>query len=112
MHELLNHLNNIHRPRLLIQAARIGAATYQRDLHLRRLFPSGRVPVNAEALQRLIEMEQDMNETRQSNDATYCAADHVDLLIALMGEARLMRALYAQPAPAPQPVRVKPNGSV
>ena len=112
MNELLNTLNKIHRPRLLIQAARIGAATYSRELHLRRLFTPGRIPVNAQALERLMDMEDALNEDRLSNEASYCAVDHVDILIAMMGEARLLRALYAQPKPEPEVLRVKPNGSV
>ena len=96
MKDLLDSLEKIHRPRLLIQAARIGAATYQRDMHLRRLLHGARVPVNAEALEQVMQMEEQMNQDRRSNVATYCAADHVDLLIAMMGEARLLKALFMQ----------------
>ncbi|MFK7941137.1 MAG: DUF6477 family protein [Roseovarius sp.] len=104
MTELLTRLNEIHRPRLLIQAARIGAATYRRDLHLRRLFEGGHIPLNAEALSRLMEMEEQLNEDRITNTASYCAADHVDLLIGMMGEARLLRALYAHADAEPRHV--------
>lgn len=112
MTTLLNQLNEIHRPRLLIQAARIGAATYRRDLHLRRLFEGSSIPLNAEALSRLMDMEQQLNQDRTENAASYCAADHVDLLIAMMGEARLLRAVYARPEVLPQDVvPLKPTRS-
>lgn len=111
MTQLLEHLNEIHRPRLLIQAARIGAATYRRDLHLRRLFEGSSIPLNAEALTRLMDMESQLNEDRMQNAASYCAADHVDLLIAMMGEARLLRALYARRDAEPQVVPFKSTGS-
>lgn len=107
----LTRLNNIHRPRLLIQAARIGAATYRRELHLRRLFEGGTIPLSGEALSRLMEMEEEMNDNRQQNAASYCAADHVDLLIAMMGEARLLRAIYAHAETEPQPIPFKPPRS-
>lgn len=112
MHRMLDTLNQIHRPRLLIQAARIGAATYRRELHLRRLFSPGCVPRGLNALPRLMELEDEMNRQRKASDAAYSAADHVDLLIALMGEARLLRAAYPQrPATddaAPRPARLTP----
>lgn len=96
MHSLLDHLQKLHRPRLLIQAARIGAATYQRGPTLKRLLgPAGKLPVNADALTQIIELERILNDQRLANEASYCAADHVDLLIAMMGEARLLRAAFA-----------------
>lgn len=113
MHHLLDTLNRIRRPRLLIQAARIGAATYRRDLHLRRLFGTEPVPRGSDALSRLMEWESEMNRSRKHSEAGYSAADHVDLLIAMMGEARLVRSAYAPrpevaaPAPA-RPARVRP----
>ena len=96
----LDRLNRTCRPRLLIQAARIGAATYRRNPHLRRLLDVNRAPSSAVALSMLMDLEDLMNAQRQANDASYSAADHVDLLIAMMGEARLLRATtYESPAP-------------
>ncbi|MDF1669005.1 MAG: DUF6477 family protein [Roseovarius sp.] len=95
MMKSLNLLNDIRRPRLLIQAARIGASTYRRETHLRRLLDPGQPPRSDDALALLLEQEAQMNHQRQTNEAFYCAADHVDVLIAMMGEARLLRAAYA-----------------
>ena len=108
MTHLLNSLNDIHRPRLLIQAARIGSATYRRELNLRRLFGPGRLPRSITALALLMDMEALMNTRREANEADYCAADHVDLLVAMMGEARLVRAAYA-PAPQDTAAPIKAN---
>lgn len=91
MIHLIERLNALHRPRLLIQAARIGASTYRRELHLSRLF-DGPVPRAGAALEALMEMEDSLNQDRKDGSAAYCAAEHVDLLIAMMGEGRLMRA--------------------
>lgn len=108
MHHLLDKLNGINRPRLLIQAARIGAATYRRELHLRRLFGPAPIPHSSESLSRLLEMETSMNRRRKLCDAGYSAADHVDLLIALMGEARIVRAAYPPRIEPAQPIQFKP----
>ncbi len=94
MQSILDRLNTIHRPRLLIQAARIGSATYRRDLQLRRLCAPGQLPRSAPALAMLMELEDEMNLKRRAKETSYCAAEHVDILIAMMGEARLLRAAY------------------
>lgn len=106
MKHLLESLNALRRPRLLIQAARIGAATYRRDLHLRRVLGPEGMAHGPAALAMLMEMEAAMNAARNAGGASYCAADHVDLLIAMMGEARLLRAMQeAGPSENSAPVR-------
>ncbi len=94
MNHILTMLDQLRRPRLLIQAARIGAAEYRRDIHLRRHLGMGRLPRSGEALVHLIEMETLLNDRRRAGEATYSATDHVDILIAMMGEARLLRAAH------------------
>lgn len=93
MQDLLTMLNQLHRPRLLIRAARIGAQDYIRDTHLRRLFGYVTPPRPASALMRLIEMERGLNDQRRSDDAGYSLTRHLDILIAMMGEAQLLRAV-------------------
>ena len=46
----------------------------------------------AAALLQLLEMEVALNDQRQSEDAGYSLTRHVDILIAMMGEARLLAA--------------------
>lgn len=41
---------------------------------------------------RLIEIEHDLNESRINDDATYSVTRHVEVLMAMMGEAQLLRA--------------------
>ncbi|BAQ69260.1 hypothetical protein JMM63_01065 [Rhodovulum sulfidophilum] len=78
------------RPRLLVRAARFGLADYRRDRDLVRLM-QGRMPGSARTvLNWLIEQEERMEEIRQSGDAGYSIARHVELLIALVAEARLI----------------------
>lgn len=96
MQDVLSMLSSLRRPRLLIRAARIGARDYVRDRHLRRLLGYGTLPRPAQALMQLIDVEQAMNDQRRADDAGYSLPRHVDVLIAMMGEAQLLRALQGQ----------------
>lgn len=97
MQDLLTMLNTMRRPRLLIRAARIGALEYRRDRHLQRLLGYGALPRPAVALMRLIEEERDLNDQRRNNEAGYTLPHHLDILIAMMGEAQLLRATSPEP---------------
>ncbi|MGV6848255.1 MAG: DUF6477 family protein [Marinibacterium sp.] len=91
MQDLLSMLTSLHRPRLLVRAARCGAAEYRRDRHLQRLLGYGRLPRPAPALVQLMEIERDLDTQRREGDAAYSLIRHVDVLIAMMGEAHLIR---------------------
>jgi len=93
MQDIMSMLNALHRPRLLIRAARAGAIEYNRDRHLQRLLGYGALPRTAPALVRLIEMERGVNKQRKVDDAGYSLPRHLDVLIAIMGEAQLLRAM-------------------
>ena len=93
MHDILSLLENMRRPRLLIRAARIGSQDYRRDAHLHRLLGPGSLPRTGPALMRLIEIEAELNERRHNSDASYSICRHVDVLCAMMGEARTLRAI-------------------
>lgn len=97
MHDILSMLNTLHRPRLLIRAARAGATEYNRNRHLQRLLGYGALPRTAPALMRLIELERGLNEQRKDDDAGYSLPRHLDVLIAIMGEAQLLRAMRPVP---------------
>lgn len=90
MLDLIGRLSSLHRPRLLIRAARIGAGTYDRVRHLPRLLGSGGLPKPATALMQLIEQEQQLNKERTNNDPGYLLMRHVGVLIAIMGEEQLL----------------------
>jgi len=99
MTDLLTLLNRLRRPKLLIQAARFGMIDYRRETALRRLLGCAGLPGNGAALAALMEIEDALDEQRRGDDAGYSARRHVDVMIAIMGEARLMRAAR-HPAPA------------
>lgn len=88
----LARLESLKRPRLLINAARIGAPEYRREIHLARHMGDETLPESADALTRLIELEAEIDIARRARIADYSVARHVDVLIAIMGEARILRA--------------------
>jgi hypothetical protein len=92
MKDALGLLADLRRPRLLIRAARIGAQDYRRDTRLPRLLGLPTPPRPGAALMRLMEIEADLDERRCAEDASYTVAAHVEVLVAMMGEARLLRA--------------------
>lgn len=83
-------LTSLRRPRLLISAARFGLSDYDRTRDFKRLFRAA-PPSPAQAVDKLIDEEANLEENRRSGLATYSIARHVDVLIALMAEAQLLR---------------------
>lgn len=96
MSDILNRLDRLRRPRLLIRAARIGAEDYRRDIHLPRLLGHGGLPRHIKALSHLMEMEAAMDASRRAQEANYSMVRHVEVMIAVIAEARVLRA--SQPA--------------
>ncbi|RUS60371.1 hypothetical protein EGN72_09125 [Pseudorhodobacter sp. E13] len=92
MSEIATLLANLRRPRLLIRAARHGVQDYQRERDLRRLIKANAPPSPESALVKLFSAEEQLEETRRAGDAGYSIARHVELLIALMAEARLFQS--------------------
>ena len=90
MTDFIERLTKLHRPRLLIRAARFGMNDYNRNRDLKRLIRQAPAPSPALALERLLAEEARLEETRLSGDACYSVARHVDLLIAVLSEARLL----------------------
>lgn len=86
-------LANLRRPRLLIRAARCGQSDYRRDRDLRRLIGQPLPPDCS--LPQLLDEEERLENVRQRGDAAYSVGRHIDVLIALMAEVRLL----SRPAP-------------
>ncbi|WP_286193489.1 DUF6477 family protein [Tropicibacter sp. R16_0] len=97
MQDLMTMISTIRRPRLLIRAARHGAQEYNRNRHLQRILGYGSLPRPAAALMRLMEVERALDEQRREDDAGYSLSRHLDVLIAMMGEAQLVQANRATP---------------
>ncbi len=92
MQDLMSMLGALRRPQLLIRAARLGAQDYRRDRHLQRILGYGTLPRSAAAILRLMEIERSLDDQRREDEAGYSLSRHLDILIALMGEAQLLRA--------------------
>jgi hypothetical protein len=97
MQDIHTLLANLNRPRLLMRAARIGAQDYRRAGHLPRILGYGQLPRHGETLMRLVDIEAQLEEQRKTVDATYSLIRHVDVLIAIVGEARALRATHSGP---------------
>ena len=95
MQDILTMLSKLHRPRLMMRAARIGAEDYRRARHLPRLLGYGSLPRPAAAVMKLVEMEAALEDLRAGSDASYDMVRHLDVLIALVAEARVLKAVRA-----------------
>lgn len=95
MQDLLSMLHALQRPRLMMRAARIGAEDYRRSAHLPRLLGYGTLPRHGPALMKLMQMETEMENQRITSDANYSVIRHVDVLIAVVSEARDLRAMQS-----------------
>ena len=89
MTELLDLVARLKRPRILIRAAHHGLQDYNRNRDLRRLL-SGAAPAPREAVERLLREEEDLDSARKCGRATYSVARHVDVMIAILAELRLL----------------------
>ena len=67
-----------------------GLAQQPRDRDLRRLMRAPAAPAPRNAVPRLIEEEARLEHIRKEGGAAYSPARHVEVLIALMAEARLL----------------------
>jgi hypothetical protein len=104
MTDLACRLAALRRPRLLIRTARFGLQDYRRTPALRRLVATAGAHSPAQIVALLLLREAEQEARRQAADAAYSVARHVELLIALMAEARM---LSADAAPAPRAATAK-----
>ena len=93
MNDLLTTLGRLSRPPLLISAARHGCGEYLREIHLRRILKTDKLPATGPALIKLMEIEREMNDARVAESGAYRVADHVEVMIAVLAEARVLRGL-------------------
>ncbi len=82
-------LSALRRPRLLIRAARFGIADYDRHRALPRLVDIAGRSGPDEIIDALMSAEADAEHQRRAGLATYSIARHIELLVALIAEARM-----------------------
>lgn len=83
-------LAQLRRPRLLVQAARHGLASYDRDTALSRILKGAAPGPGSASFDKLTRAEHALDEARRRGDAGYSVAGHVEALTALIAEARLL----------------------
>lgn len=92
MQDVLTLISNLKRPTLLVRTARHGVEDYNRCMHLRRLLKTEALPGPGKAIIKLMELEAVANEQRVAKRAEYSVARHIEILVALMCEARILKA--------------------
>jgi hypothetical protein len=95
MLDLLGMIAALDRPRLLVAAARFGVEDYDRAAQLNRLLGAAEPPRPGAAILALLEVEAEHEARRLAGAADYSCARHVAVLVALLGEARQLRARAA-----------------
>ena len=90
MYDALSELVAMRRPRLLIRAAHFGLSDYRRDRDLPRVTRQTTVPSPERALATLLVEEERLDLSRRNEEAGYSLARHIDVLIAVIAEARLI----------------------
>lgn len=85
----MNRLAALSRPRLLVRAARHRTLEFKRDRSLRRVLRGEAVPAPGHAFDVLLAREEEMNTARSEGGAAYSPARHVELLAALIHEAKI-----------------------
>ncbi len=85
-------LPGLRRPRLLMSAARFGLSRYNREWILSRIFGGEAPGPGSHCLAGLMEREAAHDHARRTGAAGYSIANHVEILTALIAEARLFAA--------------------
>ncbi|MEM8570124.1 MAG: DUF6477 family protein [Pseudomonadota bacterium] len=83
-------LAKMHRPKVLIRAARAGVSDYRRERDLKRFIRNPKSSSPIAAFEMLLAEESRLEGVRNSGDANYSIQRHVALLTALIAEARLL----------------------
>ncbi|MEP5760551.1 MAG: DUF6477 family protein [Litoreibacter sp.] len=90
MSSLRSLLSNLRRPRILVHAARHGMKEYDRNRDLKRIAGMQSINNSEAMLSHLVEQEEHIETSRQTGCATYSIARHIEILIALMYECKLL----------------------
>lgn len=104
MLDVMTLIRTLRRPVLLARAARFGADDYRRDAVLPRLLKTEKVPRPAAAVIALLGLEAATEAKRRAKAGDNSPARHVELLIAITAEARMLTAT------APRAVQAKASG--
>ena len=82
-------LANLKRPKILVNAARLGMANYDRDADLRFIVKTTKTPNHEVAIEALLTREGELEDNRKNAQASYSVHEHIRVLTALLSEVRL-----------------------
>jgi hypothetical protein len=88
MQDIQSQIRQLKRPGLLVQAARFGLDGFRRSRDMARLLPDAAHVSCGAALMALLEAERQENDARTAHSAHYALIRHIQLLTAIMAEAR------------------------
>lgn len=94
MTEFNQVLAKLKRPRLLIRAAHHGISEYNRNRDLKRLLKRP-APEPKKAMQQLLNEEAELEKARCEGGANYSVSRHVDIMIAVLAEMRLLNRIVS-----------------
>jgi hypothetical protein len=103
MEDVLKMISRLKRPTLLVRTARHGLQDYNRIVHLRRLLKTEALPGPSHAIVRLMEFEAVIDQLRVAKRAEYSVARHIEMIVAMMCEARILKASNASRERAQSP---------
>ncbi|MEL6682452.1 MAG: DUF6477 family protein [Pseudomonadota bacterium] len=90
MLDIITRLRTLKRPALLARAVRFGVDDYRREVHLKRLLHCDTLPRAADAIMQLLDLENEQNTLREERSGNYAVGRHIEILIALSGESRIL----------------------
>ncbi|MBV1864166.1 MAG: DNA repair protein RadA [Rhodobacteraceae bacterium] len=89
MFNIFDLLENLHRPKILVRAARLGLSDYNRETDLQRISQTAKTSSPAAVIDRLLSQEETLELARRNGDASYSIHRHIRVLTAVLAEARL-----------------------
>jgi hypothetical protein len=90
MVNIIDILQTLKRPKILVRAARLGLAEYNRDRELRRITKTSRNTCQQTVFDRLLAHENRLEYARCNGDASYSIQRHIQVLTAVLAEAKLI----------------------
>lgn len=91
MLDLMTQISLLKRPPLLVRAARFALDGYDRHRQLAQILGEGTTARGGKAIVLLLEIEAELEADRKAHKAEYTALRHIDVLTALIAEARTLR---------------------
>lgn len=89
MFNIIQLLENLKRPKILVRAARLGLSNYNRETDLPRITRTHKPGSSSATIDRLLNQEHRLETARKSGDASYSVHRHIRVLTAVLAEARL-----------------------